>query len=84
MMRDTVTGMRKRISPEDESVEQESALAGAESKADRKVDELRQVVETQLQGMSAGQKLAEEKNKRFSWKYDNSLIVPFSRRERWK
>lgn len=62
MMKETVTDMRRHIWPEEESAEHESAMAEVEGKADRKISELQQGIETQLNTVLAGQKIAEEKN----------------------
>jgi len=62
MMRETVTDMRKHMWPEDESSEQENALAEVEGKADRKISEIKEAMEERLQTVLAGQKIAEEKN----------------------
>jgi hypothetical protein len=62
MMRDTVADMRKHMWPEEETAEQENALAEVEGKADRKVSELKESMELQLQSVLVEQKLAQEKN----------------------
>jgi hypothetical protein len=62
IVRETVTDMRKHMWPDEETPEQENALAEVEAKADVKIGEIKSAMENQLQNVLDGQRMAQVEN----------------------